>query len=131
MSDAITAGTLSESDARILSAKYVREKAGLPCAGGQIIPDTDHDYLSERAEISLSDCVKRAEIGLSPSEQRGRYLAAEAAHAETADIETVRKPLIERETWIAVGCCGLAGIALVLVCFDAPLFIGQLIGWLR
>jgi hypothetical protein len=37
--------------------------------------------------MRIGDCVKHAEIDLSPEEKRGRYLAAEAAHAETQELE--------------------------------------------
>jgi hypothetical protein len=118
MSQAITAGTLSESDARILSARYVRAKAGLPCAGGKLnqrleIPDTDEDFFTTQ--------IRPAVRILTPEQQR----------AETADIETVRKPLIERETWIAMGFCALGVIALLLAYFEVPFLLGQLAGSLH
>lgn len=154
MSEVMTPGSLSESDARILSIRYVREKAGLPCAGGVLnqrmlqvrarafalrtaIPDTDVDYPSERVELNLSDCVKRSESGLTPSEQRGRRLAAIRGRAETGkhpavtEVRAAPKPLIERETWITFGFCGLAVIALTLTYFEVPFLIGQLFGSLR
>ena len=47
----------------------------------QDILDRDADLWL--TEVNYPDCVKRAEVDLSPSEKRGRYLAAQAAHAET------------------------------------------------
>ena len=44
----------------------------------QDIPDTDYDYLTERCDLRMADCVKRSE-----SEERGRYLLPDDAHAET------------------------------------------------
>jgi hypothetical protein len=101
---------------------------------GDYIPDTDQDYLSDRAELSFADCVKRSESDLTPSERRGRHLAAIRRDAETAQhpaipvIETAPKPLIERETWITLGFCGLACIALLLTYFEVPFLLGELAG---
>ena len=46
--------------------------------------DVDADFwLTKRHEIQLGDCVKRSEIHLSPSEQRGRWLSAQEAMQPT------------------------------------------------
>lgn len=48
--------------------------------------DIDADYFttSSRPALNLADCVKHAEIHLSPSEQRGRWQTLQMAMEETA-----------------------------------------------
>lgn len=107
MIDVITPGTLSESDARILSAKHVREKSGLPCAGGKA---NERVCLVDRAEMRMGDCVKRAEIHLSPSEKRGRYQTIAQAHADTDDhpVTAKNEPISGLLCAFALILCGLA-----------------------
>lgn len=54
--------------------------------------DVDTDFLTTRCELRMSDCVKRSESGLTPSEQRGRHLAAIAAHADTDIHPAIKEP---------------------------------------
>lgn len=55
------------------------------------VPDAEADYLSENAPTNA--LTKKAEITLSPSERRGRWLAEEESHAETAEHPAVQKSI--------------------------------------
>jgi hypothetical protein len=81
----------------------------------------------------MSDCIPDADADYFTTQIRPavRILTPEQQHAETTDIETIRRPLIERETWIAIGFCTLGGIALLLAYLEVPFLIGQLVGSLR
>lgn len=88
---------------------------------GPEIPDAEEDYLSERSELNLSDCIKRAEIYLSPREKRGRYLAAEAALAET-DVH----PVVSAPPAFNGLVCAFALVLAGLAIFFAGMVLGHL-----
>jgi len=77
------------------------------------LPDDDHDYLNERCDMLLADCVKHAEIHLSPSEQRGRWLTTQAAMEKTA-MHPVIPASDEYRFWLCLGSLAMAVLAILL-----------------
>lgn len=86
---------------------------------GPVIPDTDVDYLTERAELRLSDCVQRISVG--DKELHGRYLSHAEAHAETDS-----HPVVAPSEPIAGLLCAFA----LILCGLAILLAGVVIGHL-
>ena len=84
--------------------------------------DVDTDYwLTEHHEIQLGDCVKRAEIHLSPSEQRGRWQTIQEALEETA-MHPVQ-PVTQYGPWL----CMASMIVSLLTVLLAIIAIAQVI----
>ena len=74
--------------------------------------DVDTDFLTTRCELRMSDCVKRSESGLTPSEQRGRHLAAIAAHADTDVHPAIKAP--QYGPWLRVASICVSVVTVLL-----------------
>ena len=72
------------------------------------IPDTDADFW-----LTQTDCEKRAEISLSPSEQRGRWLTIKASMEDT-ELHLVQPSSDEYAPWLCLASVAVAALTILL-----------------